>query len=68
MTAYWVVYVSESLASHMSKIDLYHYLPVDARGDPSIMNSHTLLDFIPGPVRMLVSDENQKLFNEIQDY
>jgi hypothetical protein len=40
MTAYWVIYVSDSMAKEMSKINLYEYQPVEKRGDVSIISQH----------------------------
>jgi hypothetical protein len=68
MTAYWVIYVSSELAYEMSKINLYEYNSVDKRGDPSILNQHQYLDLITGPIRMHVSDDNTKLYNEVLDW
>lgn len=68
MTAYWVIYVSSELAYEMSKINLYEYNSVDKRGDPSILNKHQYLDLITGPIRMHVSDDNTKLYNEVLDW
>jgi hypothetical protein len=68
MTAYWVVYVNDELAKQIEKIDLYQYKPIEKR-DSGILNYHErYFETIPGPIRMLVSDENVKLANEITDY
>jgi hypothetical protein len=56
MTAYWVIYVSDKLADEMSKINLYDYSSIEARGDPQILSNHYYSDFINGPIRMHVSN------------
>lgn len=70
MTAYWAVYINQELIDQISKIDLYHYLVPSARliDGNSQINEHFYSDFIPGEIRMAISDENQKLANEIQDW
>jgi ubiquitin carboxyl-terminal hydrolase 25 len=68
MTAYWVVYVNQEVANEIEKIDLHQYQPMEKREQGKISHHDVYSDIIPGPVRMLVSDENAKLFKEIQEY
>jgi hypothetical protein len=68
MTAYWVIYVSDALASEIAKINLYGYASVEQRGDPAILTPHDYSDLVSGLIRMQVSDENTKLANEVADW
>ena len=68
MTAYWVVYVNDELAKQIQKIDLYQYKPVEKR-DKGVLQIHDAYsEIIPAQIRMLVSDDNVKLANEMTDY
>ncbi len=65
---YWVVYVNDELAKQIQKIDLYQYKPVEKR-DKGVLQIHDAYsEIIPAQIRMLVSDDNVKLANEMTDY
>lgn len=68
MTAYWVLYIDDSLAKEISTIDIYSFATASQRGDTGILNQHYYSDLIPGENRMLVSDDNKKLANDVDDW